>query len=67
MKRLVLTFCFISGMALLPGCYRPLFSEDLPRNQFVSYDEARNGPQPLENKDVFGTPTPALHRRLVQD
>jgi len=67
MKLFLLTTCFLAGMTLLSGCYRPLFGEDLPRNQYVTYDEARKGPQPLEDKDVFDNPTPALHRRLVQD
>jgi hypothetical protein len=67
MRRLLLTLCLFAGITLLSGCYRPLFGEDLPRNQYVSYDEARKGPQPLENKDAFGNPTPALQRRLGQD
>ena len=58
----------ISGLLLalvgLSGCYRPLFSEDLPRHQYLEYDQARNGMQPTEDPDVFGNPQPALRRRL---
>ena len=62
-RRLLLTACLLST-GLLAGCYRPLFEEKMPRNQFVDYDEARNGPQPTEDPDVFGNPRPALRRRL---
>ena len=63
MRRLLLT-ALICSMPLLGGCYRPLFSEDLPRHQYLDYDEARNGVSPVEDPDVFGNPKPALRRRL---
>lgn len=64
MRRMLPLSILIGGTLLLGGCYRPLFSEDLPRNQYVEYDQARNGVQPTEDPDVFGNPKPALRRRL---
>ena len=64
MRRGLVITLLLGGALLLGGCYRPLFSEDLPRTQYIEYDEARNGVQPTEDPDVFNNPTPALRRRL---
>jgi hypothetical protein len=52
---------------LLAGCYRPLFDEKLPRNQFAQHDRARDGEAPQETTDAFGSPQPALRQRLIND
>ena len=64
MIRIALLVLFLASILLMTGCYRPLFEEKLPRHQYSEYDEARHGPQPTEDPDVFGNPTPALQRRL---
>jgi len=64
MIRIALLVLFLASILLMAGCYRPLFEEKLPRHQYSEYDEARHGPQPTEDPDVFGNPTPALQRRL---
>lgn len=64
MGRFILLLALLASILLLVGCYRPLFEEKMPRHQYAEFDEARNGPQPTEDPDVFGNPKPALHRRL---
>ncbi len=64
MLRITLFLLLVALVLPMAGCYRPLFEENLPRHQYTSYDEARHGPQPTEDPDVFGNPTPALQRRL---
>jgi len=64
MRTVLAISMLLGGAMLLGGCYRPLFAEDLPRNQYIEYDEARNGVQPTEDPDVFNNPKPALRRRL---
>jgi hypothetical protein len=54
-------------MAPLTGCYRPLFDDKLPRNQFAQHDQARGGSTPMEETDAFGTPQPALRQRLMKE
>ncbi len=52
---------------VLGGCYRPLFDEKLPPNQFSQHDEARGGAVAMETTDAFGTPQPALRNRLLAE
>ncbi|MEE2906632.1 MAG: hypothetical protein VX527_02260 [Planctomycetota bacterium] len=54
-------------LAPLAGCYRPLFDDKLPRNQFSQHDAARDGEKPTEKTDAFGNPQPALRERLMND
>ncbi len=53
-------------LSCCPGCVKPLFPQDQPRNQFETYDKMRNRAAPLEEPDVFGNPQPALRARLSQ-
>ena len=64
MRTALVILGLLLAILALGGCYRPLFSKDLPRHQYLEYDQARNGMQPTEDPDVFGNPTPALRRRL---
>ncbi|MAT80031.1 MAG: hypothetical protein CMJ29_00105 [Phycisphaerae bacterium] len=67
MRRLKLFIAVFGLLSPLAGCYRPLFDDKLPRNQFAAHDSARDGEQPTETTDAFGTPQPALRQRLMND
>ena len=54
----------LGGVVLLAGCQKVLFPHNTPRTQFESYDRMRGGFTPLEERDVFGNPQPALRARL---
>ncbi len=46
------------------GCQEVLFQKDDPRTQFETHDRLRQRYIPLEEKNVFGEPQPALRARL---
>ncbi|MCH2134279.1 MAG: hypothetical protein MK116_11060 [Phycisphaerales bacterium] len=66
MRRLT-AFLLLLAMPTLAGCYRPLFDEQLPRNQFAQHDQAHGVSAPMEKNDAFGSPQPALRERLMKD
>ena len=63
-RRLIRTAILLGTGCLLGGCAKPLFPNDVPRNQFEAYDTMRNVVVPVEEPDVFGNPQPALRARL---
>ncbi|MFM1821910.1 MAG: hypothetical protein RI967_176 [Planctomycetota bacterium] len=64
-RRLLALAAATAALAVLGGCYKPLFPADSPRNQFETYDKLRQRYVPLEEPDVFGNPRPALRARLT--
>ncbi len=46
------------------GCQQVLFQKNDPRTQFETHDRLRQRYIPLEEKNVFGEPQPALRARL---
>lgn len=64
-KKITLIVSMVPLLAVMSGCYRPLFDAKLPRNQFSQHDAARDGETPMEGKDAFGNTQPALRQRLM--
>lgn len=54
----------LAAVGLGSGCQEVLFQKNDPRTQFETHDRLRQRYIPLEEKNVFGEPQPALRARL---
>ncbi len=66
MRRFLRIFALVPVLMMMDGCHRTLFSEDAPRTQFELHEQTRGSFVPLEERDVFGKPQPALRARLAR-
>jgi hypothetical protein len=64
--RAIVASILILGILLIGGCQRTLFAEKQPRTQFENYNRMRQRYTPMQERDVFGNPQPALRARLAQ-
>ena len=66
MWRFVRIIALVPVLMMMDGCHRTLFSENAPRTQFELHEQTRRSFVPLEERDVFGKPQPALRARLAR-
>ncbi len=66
MRRIVRIIALVTVLMMMVGCHRTLFSEGAPRTQFELHERTRRSFVPLEERDVFGKPQPALRARLAR-
>lgn len=64
MRRRVILIVAVTLAVGATGCQRTLFTEPVPRNQFVTFDQMRGTGEPLEVVDEFGHRSPNLRYRL---
>jgi hypothetical protein len=62
---LVLLALSAAFAAPMTGCEKPLFPENLPRNQYERYDRLRGRYVPAQQQNAYGGAEPALRQRLT--
>lgn len=65
--RLAMATGIACGLLAGSGCQDVLFKPEDPRTQFETHDRLRQRYVPLEEKNAFGEPQPAIRARLLRD